>query len=105
MLCFAVIPRYHKRPVPQWGMGGGKRGARDYEQDYYRSQNYLLNVNPDMSYQGLVAPNDESPFFCLDQVLGNPSFMSKPKRMYDYSSLPGGACIGKRAGHEGTAGQ
>jgi hypothetical protein len=25
-----------------------KRGARDYEQDYYRAQNYLLSVNPEI---------------------------------------------------------
>jgi hypothetical protein len=28
--------------------GGEKWGARDYEQDYYRAQHYLLDVNPDI---------------------------------------------------------
>jgi len=35
------------RPVPLWDWWR-KRGARDYEKDYYRAQNYLLNVNPDV---------------------------------------------------------
>ena len=37
---------YPNPPHPPTGEWWRRRGARDYEQDYYKAQNYLPNVNP-----------------------------------------------------------